>query len=182
MIDIAKIYAYANKAYNDANCTYGDGSYMIHINMVMQQFNRISAVFKKPADIDVTLGAVPCHDLIEDAKQTHNDICKVCGKDVADVTLAVTDVPAENRLLRHLLTMPKTVRDYRAIILKMCDMHANASFSKANGSSMYRKYVREYQYRKPIFQMALEWYVDELNLDVLQEFWNELDELHGKTK
>jgi hypothetical protein len=75
--------------------------------------------------------------------------------------------------------MPKTVRDYRAIILKMCDMHANASFSKSSGSSMYKKYVREYRYRKPIFQMALEWYTDKLNQEVLQQFWNELDELHG---
>ena len=41
------------------------------------------------------------------------------------------------------------------------------------------KYVEEYQYRRPIFKKALAWYMDELDAEVLEDLWNELDEVHG---
>jgi (p)ppGpp synthase/HD superfamily hydrolase len=168
----------ARKQYNDSNCSYGDGEYMIHIDMVSDfLFNHI-AVFKTLNDAENTLNASLFHDSMEDAKQTYNDICMVAGKDVADITLGVTDVPAENRLMKHLLTMGKTVRDYRAIILKMADMYSNAKYSKQSGSTMYVKYVAEYRYRKPIFEMALSWYKNDLNQEVLAVIWKELDEIH----
>ncbi|MDA3780488.1 MAG: hypothetical protein PF487_09780 [Bacteroidales bacterium] len=122
------------------------------------------------------------HDAMEDTKQNYNDIFNFCGKDVADITLAVTDVPEENRLLRHLMTMGKTVKDYRAIILKLCDIHANALYSKNNGSSMYKKYVNEYEYRRPIFMSALKWYEKHLNMEALDKLWENLDEIHGYKK
>jgi len=60
----------------------------------------------------------------------------------------------------------------------MADMRANGKYSKEHGSSMYRKYVAEYEYRKPIFQMALKWYEPYLDQETLKEFWKELDEIH----
>jgi (p)ppGpp synthase/HD superfamily hydrolase len=176
--DLDKIEKYAEKCYADANCKYGEGTYMIHIRMVLDFVITHSDVFKTLDDGIHTAGAAFCHDLMEDAKQTYNNICDVAGKEVADITLGVTDVPAENRLMKHLLTMGKTVRDYRAIILKMADMYSNAKYSKDNGSSMYLKYVAEYRYRKPIFEMALVWYKDDLNKNILDTIWKKLDEVH----
>jgi (p)ppGpp synthase/HD superfamily hydrolase len=179
MIDIKKIELYAEKCYTDANCTYGDGgSYMIHIRMVVDFLTKHNDVFKTVKDNIDTVGAAYCHDLIEDAKQTYNNICEIAGKEVADITLGVTDVPAKNRLMKHLLTMGKTVQDYRAIILKMADIYCNTKFSKENGNSMYGKYVEEYQYRKPIFQKALIWYKNDFNQDELAKIWKELDEIN----
>jgi (p)ppGpp synthase/HD superfamily hydrolase len=172
----------AKSQYDNANCEYGGQSYMVHIDMVLISVKIFQEVFKHPVDAETTATAALFHDAIEDARQTYNDISKVIGNDAADVVLAVTDVPAENRLMKHLLTMGKTVRDYRAIILKMCDIHANATYSKATGSSMYYKYVEEYQYRKPIFKKALSWYTNELNANVLEKLWNELDEVHTLNK
>jgi len=80
--------------------------------------------------------------------------------------------------LRHLATMGKTVKDFIAIIVKMADIRANGLYSKTHGSSMYKKYVEEYEYRRPIFKKALKWYSKDLNMDVLDEFWAELDEIH----
>jgi (p)ppGpp synthase/HD superfamily hydrolase len=174
-----KIALWAQKCYDDANCTYGNNEgYEKHTNMVCAALIEFQKVFINIDDFNVTLNAAPCHDLIEDAKQTYNNICSIADKDVADIVLAVTDVPAENRLMKHLLTMGKTVKDYRAIILKMCDILANAIFSKSSGSSMYKKYVEEYQYRKPIFQKALGWYCNYLNQEELQKLWIALDEVH----
>jgi (p)ppGpp synthase/HD superfamily hydrolase len=181
MTNLNKIADYAKKCYADANCSYGDdnGSYMIHIDIVINFLMKHLSVFKSVDDCNATIGAAYTHDLIEDAKQTYNNICDICGKDVADIALSVTDVPAENRLMKHLLTMGKTVRDYRAIILKMSDIFANASYSKANHNSMYPKYVEEYAYRKPIFKKALAWYKNDLNQDELDNIWEELDEIHN---
>ena|ERR1035437_1637343 len=179
MIDIKKIKLYAENCYADANCTYGDGgSYMIHIDMVVDFLTKHGDVFRYINDSVNTIGAAYCHDLIEDAKQTYYNIYDIAGKNVADITLGVTDVPAKNRLMKHLLTMGKTVQDYRAIILKMADIYCNTKFSKENGNSMYGKYLEEYLYRKPIFQKALIWYKDELNQDELAKIWKELDEIN----
>ena len=176
--DLTVIEKYAEKCYADANCKYGEGSYMIHIRMVLDFVTIHNKVFKNYRDYVETCGAALTHDLMEDAKQTYNNICDVAGKEVADITLGVTDVPAENRLMKHLLTMGKTVRDYRSIILKLADIYCNAAYSKNSGSGMYKKYVQEYQYRKPIFQMALAWYKDDLNQIELEKIWKELDEIH----
>jgi (p)ppGpp synthase/HD superfamily hydrolase len=176
--DFKIIEDYARRCYNEANCTYGNGDYFIHINMVVHNINKYSTVFKHGVDFITTFGAGFVHDCIEDAKQTYNDITEICGTEVADITLGVTDVPAKNRLMKHLLTMGKTVRDYRAIVLKMCDILANATFAKNTQSSMYKKYVNEYQYRKPIFKAALDWYKSELNFEELDKLWKELDEVH----
>ena len=183
MTDITKISTYAQKCYDDANCSYDGQNYFVHIQMVVNMVEKYHYIFVDPTDAEITIGAAYCHDLMEDAKQTYNNIVDGCGGviglRVADVSLAVTDVPAENRLMKHLLTMGKTVKDYRAIILKMCDMASNATYSKRTGSSMYKKYVAEYAYRKPIFQMALTWYKDRLSQTILTELWKELDEIHN---
>lgn len=181
MIDLEKIAEYARKSHENANCEYDGKNYFnTHVLMVVDAVNKFKEVFIDPNDYTITKGAAFSHDLIEDAKQTFNNIQDNSNKDVADVVLAVTDVPAETRLLRHLLTMPKTVKDHRAIILKMCDIHANALYSKLNGSSMYNKYRLEYQYRKPIFQIALNQYYSKLNQEVLANMWMELDNIHDK--
>ena len=84
--------------------------------------------------------------------------------------------------MRHLSTMNKTVKDYIAIIVKMADMRANGLYSKTHGSSMYKKYVAEYEYRRPTFKMALKWHMNDLDAQTLKDFWIELDKIHGWKK
>ena len=181
LIRIAVIEAYAKEKYREANCLYDGRDYFdSHISDVMTVVKDNGQIFLYHKDYLDTLGAGATHDLIEDAKQTFNDIKKVCGEEVAKITLAVTDVHAENRLMRHLLTMHKTVSDHRAIILKMADMLANARYSKLSGSGMHDKYIKEYAYRKAIFTMALPWYNEKLNMYEVNKFWFELDDIHRK--
>jgi hypothetical protein len=169
----------ARKQYNDANCKYGNNEYIYHIDMVSDAIEKYQNVFINQNDYFNTYVASLFHDSIEDARQTFNDMKGIIGIEAARVVLRVTDVPAENRLMRHLLTMGKTVEDYRAIILKMADMWANVTYSKTSGGTMYIKYVDEYQYRKPIFQSALKWYIQYLDQILLAELWEELDYAHG---
>jgi (p)ppGpp synthase/HD superfamily hydrolase len=178
MTDLTKISTYAQKCYDESNCKYDGKNYFVHIQMVVDFSMKYMGVFRKTEDARVSVGGALGHDLMEETKESYNNILAVCGKEVADVVLALTDVPATSRLMKHLLTMGKTVQNYIAIIDKMYDMGANASYSKSHKSSMYSKYVAEYAYRKPIFQMALVWYKDELDQDMLAQLWKELDEIH----
>jgi len=182
MKNIDEIRNYSQLCYDNSNCLYDGKNYFTHIDMVANIVVLNSTVFNNTIDYENTYRSAFTHDLLEDTKETWNNISKVCGRDVANITLAVTDVIAENRLMKHLLTMSKTVKDYRAIILKMADICANASYSKEHCTSMYPKYVEEYQYRKPIFQKALTWYKNELNQNSLKMFWAELDYIHDITK
>ena len=181
MMDMT-ISEFAKKAHDDANCKYDGKSYYTHIKMVEDAVEKYKFIFNDIYDYRVTLDAASCHDLIEDAQLTFNNIKEVTNIDIARIVLAVTDVHEENRLMRHLMTMGKTVKDFRAIVLKLCDIHANASYSKKTGSSMYKKYVKEYEYRRPIFKTALKWYSKDLNEDVVNELWKNLDEIHEYKK
>jgi (p)ppGpp synthase/HD superfamily hydrolase len=178
-LTLAKISDYAQKAYNDANCEYDGQNYFVHINMVVANLFTYKDIINDIEDFQIMLGAAYLHDSMEDAKQTFNDIAKVAGKEIAGVVLKVTDVPAENRLMKHLLTMGKTVSDYRSILLKMFDMLANASYSKEHQSRMFPTYVEEYLYRRPIFMKALTWYVGDVDHETLRLLWKKLDEVHN---
>jgi len=170
---------FAKKAHDAVNCEYDGKTYYTHLKMVEDGIEKYQDIFIDINDYINSRKAGSCHDLTEDARLNFNDIRDVTNIEVARIVLGVTDVHEENRLLRHLATMGKTVKDYRAIIVKMADLRANASYSRDNGSSMYEKYMFEYNYRRPIFKKALTWYEDKLNMDVVNEFWNELDEIHG---
>lgn len=177
--EVKKFGEFARKAHDKANCEYDGKNYSTHLEMVEDSIEKYETVFLKHKDYLIARAAASGHDLIEDAQLTFNDVRHASCRRVAEVVLAVTDVHEENRLLRHLFTMGKTVKDYIAIIVKMADMRANALYSKTHGSSMYKKYLEEYKYRRPIFLMALKWYGDMLEQETLKEFWKELDEIHN---
>lgn len=170
---------FARLAHDNANCTYDGKNYYTHVKMVEDTIDKYETVFLRFDDYYIARKGGSGHDLIEDAQLTFNDIKNASNRRVALVVLAVTDVHEENRLLRHLFTMGKTVKDYIAIIVKMADMRSNGKYSKENGSSMYKKYLEEYEYRRPIFKKALKWYTKYLDQEVLNNFWAELDEIHG---
>lgn len=169
----------AKQLHDDASCKYGinDESYVIHLDMVHLWVELNKKVFKNHMDYINTAMAAYSHDLIEDAQQTYNDIKKFTDKEVADITLAVTDIPAENRMLRFLSTVPKIIKDHRALILKLCDIGANSSYSLANESSMYKKYKSEWKYKRFIFISAAKWYPDKLNLNKFANLIQELDDI-----
>jgi len=184
--DLKRISDFARAAHDAANCKYNGKNYYTHIKMVEDGIDKYNTVFMLYKDYLTARTASSLHDTIEDTplnfndiKLSFNDIKVISIKRVAQVVLAVTDIQDENRLLRHLSTMNKTVKDYIAIIVKMADMRANGKYSKENGSSMYKKYVAEYEYRRPIFKMALKWYDKHFDQEILNEFWTELDEIHG---
>lgn len=170
---------YAEESYYNANCLYDGQNYMTHINLVEKFFKKHKDVVND-FDFQSIMAAIYCHDLIEDARQTWNDIASATNSsNVADIALAVTDVPAKNRFLRGILTLPKIIQDYRAIIIKLCDIYANANYSRVTKSSMYKKYKEEYEYKRPIFKKALSYFIEDSSIykTEMYKMFNELDEL-----
>jgi len=179
---ITKAKIYAEDAHNKAGCTYGDNnvSYVAHLDDVYLWVQKCVGVFQFDHDYKNTLAAAYTHDLIEDAQQTYNDIKDETNKEVADITLAVTDVQAETRFLRFLHTIPKIVRDHRALVLKVCDIGANSSYGKTVKNSMYHKYQKEWApYKREIFIKAAQQYPKELDLEKFDELIEYVDEAVG---
>jgi len=133
---------FARNAHEEVNCLYDGKSYSIHLTDVEAGVDKYETVFLNYKDYYIARKGASGHDLIEDAKLSFNDIKGESNRRVAQVILAVTDVHEENRLLRHLFTMGKTVKDFIAIIVKMADMRANGLYSKIHDTSMYPLYVQ----------------------------------------
>jgi (p)ppGpp synthase/HD superfamily hydrolase len=171
---------YALKVHTAARCKYGedDEDYIVHLDMVEDWVSAHQAVLRKREDqINCRAGAYS-HDTIEDAQQSYNDVKDATNKDVADITLSVTDVHAENRMLRFLMTIPKTIKDYRGLFLKVCDIGANSSYGKRFRNSMYKKYKKEWAgYKRNIFITASKWYPNELDLDEFDKLIKAVDEV-----
>jgi len=179
---ISNVRDYAKKCHENAGCTYGNNNenYVVHLDNVANNLKKYKNVFINWKDYLNSLAASYAHDLQEDAQQTYNDVKKATNKETADIVLAVTDVPAESRLLRHMLTLPKTIKDHRAIILKLCDLAANASYGKDVKNSMYKKYKKEWVgYKRYILVEGLKLHENKLNQAVLSQLIKYVDEAHG---
>jgi len=173
---------YGQRVHDAAGCTYGDEkeSYIVHLDDVHNVLEEFQEVFMYENDRWNTRAAAYTHDTIEDAQQTFNNVKDATNVEVAKITLAVTDVPEENRLLRHLMTLPKTVKDYRALILKLCDLKANSGRGQQSKNSMYRKYQKEWTgYKRYILTTAISRYPNEINKKVFDELIYAVDLSHG---
>jgi (p)ppGpp synthase/HD superfamily hydrolase len=180
MVDlIKKAKIYANKCHNDIGQMYGKHPYTYHTDGVADLFEKHSGVFVHKEDIIHTHASCHCHDLIEDAQQTFNNVRDNTNIEVARIVLAVTDIHEENRLLRHLATLPKTAKDHRAIILKLCDLGFNANFSKKTGSTMFKKYHEEYVYKRYVFKKAIPWHIEFYDMVELNKLWDVVDAAHS---
>lgn len=98
----------------------------------------------EPEDRANFLAAAWTHDLIEDCRQTYNDVKGATNERVAELTYALTNEKGKNR---HERASDKYYAEMRlvkhAVLLKVCDRIANAKYSFDKGSSMYEMYRRE---------------------------------------
>ena len=77
------------------------------------------------------------HDSVEDDGISYNDIKKHFGIDVAEMVFCVTDELGRNRKEKKEKTLPKTMSNPDAIILKLADRIAN--IEHGGKIDMYRK-------------------------------------------
>jgi len=135
---------YAIHCHTSTNHEYGEGEpYSIHLEMVYNVAKAFDDLIPGKDREDV-LAACWTHDVIEDCRQTYNDVLKATNKQVADITYALTNEKGRNRAERGNDKYYQGIREtpYAAFV-KLCDRIANYEYSMVKGSRMVKMYEQE---------------------------------------
>jgi len=158
--------AYAKAKHRAVNHKYGgEHEYEYHLEMVYEFGYRFQSHLPEELRKDVLCGCW-VHDIIEDARETYNDVKQELGETVAELAYALTNEKGRNRKERASTKYYEGIRQTPgAVFIKICDRLANASYSKGSGGSMYKKYQKEnsdfermlgrytdYKHLEPMFQ------------------------------
>lgn len=126
----------AEKAHS--NQTYDIFPYMYHIRKTL-------AVAQELGYDETIQVACVLHDSMEDDSLSYNKIKTFFGETVAEIVFAVTDELGRNRVERKAKTYPKIVKNWRAIVVKICDRIANLEQSANFNPSKCKMYLQEHQ-------------------------------------
>ena len=140
---------YAIGCHAATNHQYDCHPYSYHLSSVISfalQFIELIPLEQR----DNVLCACAGHDLIEDARETYNDVKKRSNLHVAEIIRACTNLTrGRNRKER----MPELIYEEikstpGALFVKLCDRMANAKYSKERGGSQFDMYRREHSHFK----------------------------------
>lgn len=144
--------------------------YSFHLKMVYNVCKRFIHLIPKELRLIVLLGAAG-HDLIEDARMTYNDVRDKYGIEVAEIVYSCSDEKGKDRDGRHSMKFYNELKELHyngvriGVFVKMCDVIANGTYSRVNGSSMFPKYKRDLPKIKKLLYIAGEF----------DEVWDELE-------
>lgn len=137
--------------------------YKFHLEMVANVFKQFSYLLDneldyytnqpilsiKPDEHPITLrGAceIACyaHDIIEDTRNTFNDVKLVLGLEVAEIVYALTNEKGKNRKERANDKYYVGIRNTKgATFVKLCDRIANVQFGKLTKTRQFEMYLKE---------------------------------------
>lgn len=141
MIEKAKQYAIG--CHSITRHTYDGGPYSIHLQMVYDIANRFIHLIPEEHQENV-LAACWVHDVIEDCRQTYNDVKKATNIEVAEISYALTNEKGKNRDERANDKYYEGIKQTPfAVFVKACDRIANYEYSKMTGSGMREVYDKE---------------------------------------
>ncbi len=140
---LEKTILYATNRHQKVNHKYGNKDYSYHLQMVYEIAQKFSYLLLETERENVYCGCW-VHDIIEDARETYNDVLKNTNKTVAELAYALTNEKGRTRAERANDNYYKGIRETpNAAFLKLCDRIANITYSKSQESSMLEKYRKE---------------------------------------
>lgn len=141
---LEKAMEYAIKCHSETNHFYGGNKpYSHHLSMVVGVAQDFIHLIPE-AERENVLAACWCHDVIEDCRQTYNDVKKQTNERVADIVFAVTNEKGKTRSDRANSKYYDVIRNTpHARFVKICDRIANYEYSQMEESDMYEKYKKE---------------------------------------
>lgn len=161
---------YAIDCHNSTNHLYDGQPYEFHLEMVKNVAVEFKHLVPKEK-LDVVYAACWCHDVMEDTRQTYNDVKKATNLEVAEIVYALTNEKGKNRKERANEKYYTGIRNTPyAVFVKLCDRIANAQYSLQKGGRMLELYRKE----QPYFHQALS---DPHHY--YREMWDYLDALLG---
>ncbi len=142
---IEKTKQYAIRCHSEVNHYYDyDGQpYSVHLEMVYSIGQRFIHLVPKE-NRDNVLAACWAHDVIEDCRQTYNDVRSATNESVADLVYALTNEKGKNRKERGgSAYYSGIIGTPFAAYVKICDRISNVQYSKNTGSRMFDMYKNE---------------------------------------
>ena len=141
LIEKSKKYAYYCHA--STNHQYDNHPYTFHLEMVVDVAKRFIYLIDDSLR-DVVVSACYCHDVIEDTRQTYNDVNLATSEKVADIVYALTNEKGKTRKERANDKYYQGIRETDlAVFAKMCDRIANVEYSLSKGTNMADMYKKE---------------------------------------
>lgn len=146
-----KAETYAKRCHRETNHKYDGKPYEVHLAHVVEVARRFIHLVpiideKKFTWADICIAACWAHDVIEDTRQTYNDVKKELGYLVADIVFALTNEKGKTRKERASILYYKGIqRTAYAPFVKICDRIANIEYSLNKRSSMLLKYAEEHE-------------------------------------
>jgi len=169
IVEQARIYAI--NCHDEVNHTYDCAPYSCHLDLVKQYAEKYKHLIPEE-DLETALAACWCHDVIEDTRQTYNDVKNATNEAIAEIVYALTNEKGKTRKERANDKYYNGIRQCGevAMFVKICDRLANILYSKRTDSTMLDKYRREmgdFKYQ--------------LHHDNFVEMFKEMDELLTQT-
>lgn len=157
---------YAIRCHTETNHRYDGKPYETHLEMVVYYACKYAYLIDKNAHKEVIASAWT-HDVIEDCRQTYNDVKVELGLPVAEITYALTNEKGKSRAERANSLYYEGIRNTPfARYVKLCDRLANVAYSKEQESIMIEGYRSEHLN-----------FMKELYIVGYEPMWNELDDL-----
>lgn len=147
IIQVARDFATA--AHDEVNHTYDRHPYAYHLEMVAVLADRFGYLLL-PQMRDLAVAGAWVHDVIEDARQSYNDVRKATNVDVADIAYACTNEKGRTRQERANARYYHGLRlNPVAHFVKICDRIANVEHSafatKGHMLNVYRHEAEDFE-------------------------------------
>ena len=94
---INKAREYAILKHSETNHKYDGKPYDVHLKMVYDFGCKYIHILPNNETIEEVLASCWTHDVIEDCRETYNDVKKVLGEKVADIVYALSNEKGKNR-------------------------------------------------------------------------------------
>lgn len=161
---ISKAREYATLQHFKTNHKYDGQPYDVHLQMVYDFACKYVHLLPDNKTISEVLAACWVHDVIEDCRQTYNDVKSVLGERVADIAYALTNEKGKTRKERANDKYYEGIRNTPfAAYVKICDRLANATYSKQSNSKMIEAYRKENEdFKKQLWSLAYQEMFDDL--------------------
>lgn len=124
----------AEKAHH--NQSYDIYPYMYHVKQVIKIAEELGY------DESITIGCT-LHDTMEDGTISYNKIKKHFGKEIAEIVILVTDERGRDRIEKHSKTYPDLAKNWKAVVVKVCDRIANMEHSYKYDKGLFNMYYNE---------------------------------------
>ena len=140
---LEKTIEFAKYRHRAVNQKYNNELYEYHLEMVYNVGKKFIHLIPKEHQTNVLCGCW-VHDIIEDARETYNDVKMATNEEIAELAYALTNEKGKNRKERGNAKYYEGIRNtpYAAFI-KFCDRIANYEYSVKTGSKMQKMYQKE---------------------------------------